>query len=63
MKKLKSLNKMEWLMIAMIFTIVFGVLSNIWEWFIYLCAISFVYPFVLSLVMIGYAIKNTIKDL
>jgi len=57
-----SLNKMEWLVIAMVSTVLFAILSNLWEGFIYFALVCFLYPFGLGLVMIGYAIINTIKD-
>lgn len=50
-------------MIAMIFTIVFGVLSNIWGWFAYPMWVCLVYVFVFCMVWMFIGIKNKIKDL
>lgn len=55
-------TKIGWLFISLIFTFIFGCLTNWFDWAIYGVYISLVYPVLLGLIMIVYAwIINPLK--
>lgn len=48
-------TKIGWLFICLFLTLVFGILSNWFDWATYAMFISLIYPVGLSLVMLIYA--------
>lgn len=55
-------TKIGWLFICLFLTVVFGVLSNWFDWAEYAMYISLAYPVVLSIIMLIYAwIINPLK--
>ena len=61
---MKLPNKVELLFICMGLVVIFGVLSNFFDWALYVCFICLAYPVGFSLVMLAYAwIINPIKAL
>jgi hypothetical protein len=57
-------TKIGWLVITILSTLIFGILSNFYEWAVIPTFISLIYPVCLTLIMIVYAwIINPIKDL
>ncbi len=58
-------NKTFWLLVSIIVTIVFGTLYS-WlggQWLIVIACLGFGYCFIFGIIMIVYAVINSIKDI
>jgi hypothetical protein len=56
-------TKIGWLAISLLSALTFGLLANIYDWAYWPAILSWVYPVVLTLIMIVYAwIINPIRD-
>lgn len=62
---IKSLltTKLGWLYITLFCVLLFGILSNYYEWAIIAHFISWIYPVIFTLVAIVYGIINHIKGI
>jgi hypothetical protein len=59
----KKLNKTEWLVISCFLLVVFGIAANWFIWAEYAMIVPLAYIAIFSLIMIGYGIRNAIRDL